>query len=145
MYRRNFCRTTWSNFSSSPTFSSQRKDPIVCLFQSQPPFRPQPFRVRQPQPYNKCLRAGHRGYCASFIVCPDFRFLLANREVLFYCQQVTPPFRVLDMMSILVSFFIHSLFLVVSNREGLDLKHADYFEGSDSVTVNGRLRVDFVL
>lgn len=37
-------------------------------------------------------------------------------------------------MSILVSFFIHTLFLVVSNREGLDGRHADYFEGSDSVT-----------
>ena len=39
------------------------------------------------------------------------------------------------MMSILVSFFIHTLFLVVSNREGLDRRHADYFEGSDCVTV----------
>ena len=49
------------------------------------------------------------------------------------------------MMSILVSFFIYTLFLVVSNREGLDRRHADYFEGSDSVTVKGRLRVNFVL
>ena len=49
------------------------------------------------------------------------------------------------MMGILVSFFIHTLFLVVSNREGLDHRHADYFEGSDSVTVKGRLRVSFVL
>ena len=49
------------------------------------------------------------------------------------------------MMSILVSFFIHTLFLVVGNREGLDRRHEDYFEGSDSVTVKGRLRVNFVL
>ena len=49
------------------------------------------------------------------------------------------------MMSILVSFFIYTLFLVVSNREGLDRKHADYFQGSDYVTVKGRLRVNFVL
>ena len=48
-------------------------------------------------------------------------------------------------MSILVSLFIHTLFLVVSNREGLDRMHADYYEGSDSVTVKGRLRVNFVL
>ena len=114
LHRRNFCRTTRSKFSFSPTFSSKRKYPIVCLFPSQQSFRPQPFRVRQPQPYNKCLRGGHRGYCASFIVCPDFSFSLANRELLFYRQQVTPPFRDLDMMSILLSFFIHSLFLVIS-------------------------------
>ena len=118
LHRRNFCRTTRSNFSFSPTFSSQRKDPIVCLFPFQQPFRPQPFRVRQPQPYNKCLKGGHRGYCASFIVCPDFSFLLANRELLIYRQQVAPPFRDLDMMRILVSFFIHTLFLVVNNMEG---------------------------
>ena len=49
------------------------------------------------------------------------------------------------MMSILVSFFIYTLFLVVSNREGLDRRFADYFEGSDYVTVKGRLRVNFVL
>ena len=142
LHRRNFCRATRSSFSFSPTFSRQRKDPIVCLFPSQQPFRPQPFRVRQPQFNNKFFRGGHRGYCASFIVCPDFSFLLANRELLFYRQQVTPPLRDLDMMSILVSFF-HSY--LVSNREGLDRRHADYFEGSDSVTVKGRLRVNFVL
>ena len=145
LHGRYFCRKTRSNFSFSPSFSSQRKDPIVCLFPSQQPFEPQPFRVRQPQPYNKCLRDGHRGYCASFIACPDFSFLLANRELLFYRKQVTPPFRDLDVMSILVSFFIHTMFLVVSNREGLNHRHADYFDGSDSVTVKGRLRVNFVL
>ena len=49
------------------------------------------------------------------------------------------------MMSILVFFFTHTLFLVANNRKGLDRRHADYFEGSDSVTVKGRLRVNFVL
>ena len=49
------------------------------------------------------------------------------------------------MVSILVSFFIHTLFLVLSNRKGLDRRHADYFEGSDSLAVKGRLRVNFVL
>ena len=49
------------------------------------------------------------------------------------------------MMSILASFFIHTLFLVVSNREDLARRHADYFEGSDSVTVKGRFKVNFVL
>ena len=48
-------------------------------------------------------------------------------------------------MSILVFFFIHTLFLVVRNREDLDRRHSDYFEGSDSVTVKGRLKVNFVL
>ena len=114
LHRGNFCRTTRSNFSSSFTFSSKREDPIVCLFPSQQPFRLQPFRVRQPQPYNKCLSGEHRGYCASFIVCPDFSFLIANRELL-YRQQVTPPFRDLDMMSILVSFF-HS-YLVFGRKQ----------------------------
>lgn len=30
-----------------------------------------PFRVTQPQPYNKCFRRGHFGHWASFMVCPD--------------------------------------------------------------------------
>lgn len=49
----------------------------------------------------------------------------------------------LDQMSILVSILIYTLFLVVTNKEGLDRSFADYLEGSDFVIVKVRLIVDF--
>ena len=101
----------------------------------------QPFRVRQPQPYKKCFRRGQFGQWASFIICPDLGRPLANRVAsltpLKYRQQVTKPFKDLDQMSILVSFLIPTLFLVVTNGDVLDRSYADFLEGSYSVIVKG--------
>ena len=46
-------------------------------------------------------------------------------------------------MSILVSFMIPNLFLVVTNGDVSDRSHADYLEGSYSVIVKGKLKVKF--
>ena len=101
----------------------------------------QPFRVRQPKPYKKCFRRGQFGHWASFIICPDLGRSLANRVAsltpLKYRQQVTKPFKDLDQMSILVSFMIPTLFLVVTNGDVLDRSYADFLEGSYSVIVKG--------
>ena len=66
----------------------------------------------------------------------DFSRSLANRvaleiELLFYRQQVMTPTGDLDQISIIVSFLIHTWFLVVTNRDLLDRNYADYLEISD--------------
>ena len=114
----------------------------------QQPFRPQSFRSRQPQPSDKCFSCGQFGnwatspFCQNTVACTATEPCQAHPALPPASSETFNRLGTDEYFNVVVDLCSHDQTVGIEERDSLERSYKDYLEGSESVIVKGRLRVN---